>query len=146
MAFLEPSSRREYVRQRAQYCCEYCRIPEEEYLAATAFQEEHIIPKAKFQEDDPRRDDVTNLAWACPRCNRNKSDKVYGADPMTNELIPLFNPRTDIWNVHFLAHRSGHIVGLTPKGRATAEVLRFNDEARVRGRLLLYLRGLWPSL
>ncbi len=146
MASFKFFSKRDYVQQRAKSRCEYCRIPEEEFLAATVFQQEHIIPKVRFENGDPRRDDVGNLAWACPRCNQPKSDKINGADPMTNKLVPLFNPREDDWSDHFLALGSGHIIGLTPRGRATAQVLRFNDEVRVRGRLLLHLRGLWSGL
>jgi hypothetical protein len=33
-------------------------------------------------------------------------------DPQTKQQAPLFNPRTDDWNVHF-AVRDGIIVGLT---------------------------------
>lgn len=65
---------------------------------------------------------------------------------MTNEMTPLFNPRFDIWQEHFKAQKSGHIVGLTCKGRATVEALRFNDEDRVRNRLSLFLRNLWPAI
>lgn len=103
------------------------------------------MPKVLFADGDPEVNSVSNLAWACPRCNEYKSDKTEGADPLTDDIVSLFNPRLDNWPEHFLAHNSGHIVGLTPKGRATVEVLRFNDEARVINRIPLFLRGRWPG-
>lgn len=144
MATLDSLSRREFLRQRANKRCEYCQIPEEEFLAATAFHEEHIEPRVLFSANDPEVDSLDNLAWACPKCNQSKHDKTQAVDPKTNDSISMFNPREDTWSEHFKAHKSGHIVGLTPKGRATVEALRFNDEGRVRNRFALFLRGLWP--
>ena len=141
----QSSGHRELVRQRAKCRCEYCGIPEEEFLPATIFQEEHIIPKSLFADCDINKDDLSNLAWSCPRCNQHKSMKCCAHDPDTNNLTSLFNPRTDNWYEHFLAHRSGLIVGLSSIGRATVQALRLNDEGRVRGRLPLYNRGRWPG-
>lgn len=141
-----PKWLREYVRNRASSCCEYCKIPEEEFQAATGFQAEHIIPQVQFENGDPRCDSPDNLAWTCPRCNQHKYDKTSGTDPTTGEFVSLFNPRTQSWSEHFLAQTSGHISGLTPEGLATVQVLKFNERARVKGRLSLYLRGLWPGL
>lgn len=143
MATLDSLSRREFLRQRANKRCEYCQIPEEEFLAATAFNEEHIKPRVRFSANDPEVDSLDNLAWACPRCNQSKYDKTEAVDPKTNDLISMFNPREDTWSEHFKAHKSGHVVGLTPKGRATVEALRLNDEGKVRNRFVLFLRGLW---
>lgn len=140
-----PQGLQEYVRKRANSCCEYCKIPEEEFLAGTVFQEDHVIPQVQFENGDPRCDSPNNLALTCPRCNQHKYTKTNGTDPATNELVSLFNPRTQSWSEHFLAQPSGHIVGLTPEGRATVQVLKFNDGARVRQRLSLYGRGLWPG-
>ena len=145
METLDSSSRREFVRQRANQRCEYCQIPEEEFHAATAFHEEHIKPRVLFSADDPEVDSLSNLAWACPRCNLSKHDKSEAVDPKNNESTPMFNPREDTWSEHFKAHKSGNIVGLTIKGRATVEALRFNNEERVRNRFTLFLRGLWPA-
>jgi hypothetical protein len=140
-----PGWLREDVRNRANSCCEYCRIPEEEFLAATVFQAEHIIAQVQFKKGDPRCDSPDNLALACPRCNQHKYKKTSGTDPATGEIVSLFNPRTQSWSTHFLAQPSGHISGLTSEGRATVKVLKFNDCTRVKGRLSLYLRGLWPG-
>jgi hypothetical protein len=42
----------------------------------------------------------------------------------------LFNPRGDAWSDHF-AVQGGRILGLTPKGRATARLLNMNAPRRV---------------
>lgn len=145
MVLPELSRLRDLVRQRANSRCEYCRISEEDFLAATVFEMEHIMPEAEFSNGDPRLNDLANLAWACPSCNRHKSKKTQAQDPATNNSMPLFNPRTDHWTEHFLSRSSGHIVGRTPIGRATVQALRFNDQARVKGRLLLYQMRGWPG-
>ena len=49
---------------------------------------------------------------------------------LPQEATPFFNPRTDNWNDHF-ATRGAKIVGLTPTGRATAQLLNMNDSRRV---------------
>lgn len=50
-------------------------------------------------------------------------------DPETDETVPLFNPRRDDWSQHFLAE-GGEIVGLTPTGRATVQLMNFNAPRR----------------
>jgi hypothetical protein len=51
-------------------------------------------------------------------------------DPDTNTMVALFSPRADVWSEHFLV-RDGHILGLTPTGRATARLLNMNAARRV---------------
>ncbi len=136
---------RDMVRQRANFRCEYCRISDHDSAAATVFETEHIIPKADFSNDDPKIDDPDNLAWACPSCNRHKSKKSQAPDPSTDNSTPLFNPRIDQWSKHFLARSSGHIIGLTPTGKATVQTLQFNKQARVECRLMYYQMGHWPG-
>ena len=146
MSTFDDLSRREFVRKRAAHRCEYCQIPEEEFRAATVFHEEHIKPRAQFVNDDPQLNSVSNLAWSCPICNQSKQANTEWADPQTGEMTQLFNPREDNWNEHFKAHKSGHVVGLTATGRATVAALRFNDEGRVRNRVSLVQRRLWPAI
>jgi hypothetical protein len=52
-------------------------------------------------------------------------------DSTTGELTRLFNPRTDTWNQHFLI-QAGRVIGLTPVGRTTANVLNMNRPDHVR--------------
>jgi hypothetical protein len=60
--------------------------------------------------------------------NGFKSDHTQGRDPVTGEEARLFNPRTQRWTEHFAWSEDGtQIVGLTPRGRATAVVLQLNN-------------------
>jgi hypothetical protein len=140
--------KRDLVRNRANGACEYCRIAEEAVLpAVTAFQVEHIIPQARFPPGSAAVDDLSNLAWSCPRCNSFKRSAVQGRDLKSGEYSRLFHPRQDRWLDHFVALPSGHILGLTAVGRVTVMVLRFNDDAdAVTGRVNYHLHGWWPVL
>jgi hypothetical protein len=70
--------------------------------------------------------DEDNLWLACRMCNNFKS--TYGNDPLTNQHIPLFNPRKQRWVEHFIWSEDGtQIIGLTPCGRATVIVLQLNN-------------------
>jgi hypothetical protein len=56
-------------------------------------------------------------------------------DPVTNSTVPIFNPRTQIWNEHFEMSKNGtQIIGKTPIGRGTVEALKLNDERVGMGR------------
>jgi len=120
-----PASLREAVRRRAKYLCEYCHAAE--VWQYVEFTMEHLTPVAEGGESA-----LDNLALACFACNRRKWDRRIGLDPETNEEQRLFNPRTDNWNDHFTWSADGlEIVGLTPIGRATVNMLEFNrDRAR----------------
>ena len=51
--------------------------------------------------------------------------------------VPLFNPRTDVWQEHFaLSADHAYIIGITPIGRATVAALRFNNPEHVSTRQL----------
>jgi len=72
-----------------------------------------------------------NLAWACPRCNERKGTNLSGVDPDTNRVVRLFNPRRHVWAGHFM-WEGLRIRGLTPGGRATAWLLEFNSDERLK--------------
>jgi hypothetical protein len=55
----------------------------------------------------------------------------------------LFDPRGDVWDRHFKLD-AAQIVGLTPVGRATVALLRFNDPDRVEFRASLMRSGRYP--
>lgn len=115
-----------FVRQRGQDRCEYCRI-EQRFYPDFTFHVEHIVAKQHHGSDDAR-----NLALACHLCNRKKGPNLSGIDPESNELTPLFHPRTDNWEDHFRFEQDGTISGLTAIGRTTVDVLSMNEHARVR--------------
>lgn len=85
---------------------------------------EHIVPLAIGGTDEE-----SNLWLACPLCNGHKSDKIEAADPVTREIVPLFNPRTQAWFDHFEWAMDGiNILGKTPIGRATVAALHLSDD------------------
>ena len=61
--------RREVLRTRAGYACEYCRIPET--LMGGRLTEDHIIPPNAGGSDD-----VDNLCWCCWWCNVYKGHRL----------------------------------------------------------------------
>ena len=62
------------------------------------------------------------------------------AIPRRGALVALFNPRTDHWSAHFQLS-GAEVIPLTPVGRGTAVLLRFNDEQRVLLREELLRQG-----
>lgn len=121
---------RNLVRERAGNCCEYCRLPQQSY--DLTFHVEHVVASQHQQNDEP-----SNLALACDRGNLHKGTNLVTIDHETSEQVQLFNPRTDSWDEHF-SLVGAKIVGTTPTGKATARLLHFNSDRRirVRGRLM----------
>jgi 5-methylcytosine-specific restriction endonuclease McrA len=109
------------IRKRASYLCEYCHSPER--LSANRFTFDHIIPKSLGGPDE-----IDNLALACRRCNERRYNFVAGVDPETQEIVPIFNPRQQKWEEHFVWLDNGVVIqGITPIGRATCIRLDLND-------------------
>ncbi|MBO0699512.1 MAG: HNH endonuclease [Zavarzinella sp.] len=125
------------VRRRAGHRCEYCRLHETDQ-PLLSFHVEHIIAKKHHGSDDP-----ANLAWACLECNLGKSSNLSGRDPATGRVVRLFNPRRQRWGRHF-EWDGARLVGRTPSGRATVDVLNINASHRVDLRRLLILGGVFP--
>ncbi len=126
MTYIPTALRREVI-ERAGNRCEYCLIH-----AGVAFfphEVDHVIA-----EKHGGATDIENLALACWRCNRHKGSDLTSFDPETQEMSPLFNPRTQVWTEHF-AHERERLVGLTPEGRTTVNLLRLNSEERLSERL-----------
>ncbi len=75
-------------------------------------------------------------------CNSYKGTDIAGYPPGSDAIVPLFNPRIDAWDDHFLWEAS-LLRGKTPVAAATIELLRINQTARVDHRQLLMTTGLW---
>jgi hypothetical protein len=118
---------RDQVRMRARNQCEYCHLPQSA-AAFFSFHIEHVRAKQHGGPDDP-----SNLALACPDCNAHKGPNLSTIDPMTNALVPVFDPRRHAWEEHFEMDGSA-IVGLTAIGRGTVELLKMNDMGRLEMR------------
>lgn len=127
---------RQLVRQRAGDRCEFCYLPQA--FVPVTFHVEHIIPKQHGGSDD-----ADSLCYACNRCNWHKGPNLTGIDSDTGQIVPLFNPRRQSWQDHFAWH-GAIIIGLTPTGRATVQVLQMNAPRRLRLRSRLRARGLLP--
>ena len=125
---------RDLVRSRARGRCEYCRALQED-LSLALFHVEHIVPRQHGGIDDPE-----NLALACNHCNLHKGPNLTGIDPESGRIIPLFNPRREAWEDHFLLDGL-EIGGRTPTGSVTARVLGMNTPTRIQLRAALRARG-----
>ena len=128
----------EAVRTRANAACEYCRLPDR-YLRI-AFEIEHIVP-----EQHGGSSALGNLAYACVRRNCHKGPNLAGIDRQTSRtrLVRLFNPRRHSWTYHF-SWDGPRVVGRTPIGRVTVELLAMNDPIRVALREELIEEGVFP--
>ena len=126
------------VREAARHRCGYCLSPQR--LVMARLEVEHTIPLAKGGTDDE-----TNLWLACPICNGHKSDKTMALDPDTRTTVPLFNPRIDLWSDHF-EWNGATLLGKTPCGQVTIEVLAINLPYRITLRAALIAEGIFPPI
>lgn len=124
------------VSERADYRCEYCLLPEE--FSTFSHEPDHIIP---LKHNGSTTAD--NLALACYWCNRLKGSDLASLDPQTDQITPLFNPRQQNWSDHFRLDGAA-IMSLTPEGRATAALLKFNRADRLTARQVLFEAGYYP--
>jgi hypothetical protein len=133
-----PESLRRLVAERADRCCEYCQLHEDD----TFFTHEvdHIYAE---KHDGPTVEG--NLCVACADCNRNKGSDICSLDPETGEVVALYHPRRDRWTEHFQLADTGVIEPLSAQGRVTARLLRFNRLDLVADRARLIALGRYPD-
>ena len=122
------------MRQRAGDRCEYCRLPQA--YTTLPHEVDHIRSLKHRGPTTPG-----NLCWACARCNSYKGTDVSAYDPVSGELVPLFNPRVEVWPDHF-EWNGTTLVGKTGTGRATIELLQINLSERLGHRRLLAQAGI----
>jgi hypothetical protein len=130
-----PQSLRRLVIERAGNRCEYCLLPQ--WAALHKHEPDHLIP---HQHDG--RTEESNLALACLRCNRYKGPNVGAFDPVTGQLVPLFNPRLHKWSDHFVLE-GATIRALTAEARVTIKLFHLNDEDHITERRRLVDSGLY---
>lgn len=125
---------RRSIRESDLNRCAYCLAPEQ--LSVASFEIDHIVPLSAGGSTQP-----DNLCLACPNCNRHKSDRLSALDAQSGDDVELFHPRAQNWHEHFAWDVDGAtLVGLTPTGRATIDLLDLNRER------ILLLRRLWAKL
>ncbi|HEV3006832.1 MAG TPA: HNH endonuclease signature motif containing protein [Pirellulales bacterium] len=125
-----------FVRRRAAHRCEYCQLPQ--VVCQLPHEIDHIIAQKHRGATSSE-----NLALACVACNNYKSCNIAGIDPMSGQVLRLFNPRRDRWKRHF--RWDGPILaGRTAIGRTTIIVLEINLPERVLRRQALIQEGVFP--
>lgn len=133
-----PKKLRANVEERAKGYCEYCLAFSQ--FSPSNFEMEHIIPEKKGGKTE-----ADNLALACRRCNGLKFTKTQHIDPISKAMVDLYHPRKDNWHDHFHWNEAEILViGKTPKGRATIDLLQINRANNQNLRALLLLVGLHP--
>jgi hypothetical protein len=121
-----PTALRNLVYKRAKGLCEYCKISEE--VSFAKHQIDHVIAE--------KHGGLTveqNLALSCTICNKHKGSDISSIDYETDAIVPLFNPRKDVWSEHFRIENATFI-GLTANARATIRLLQINSLSRVEER------------
>ena len=124
---------RQRIVDRAGDRCEYCHLPQ--FAVDLTLHIEHIIAKQHGGGDEDE-----NLALACDRCNHQKGPNLSSIDRATQTVVLLFHPRRDKWDEHF-QFQAADIVGTTPTGRATVELLQMNSSHRRSLRAVLRATG-----
>lgn len=127
------------VMIRARYKCEYCGSHAAFY--PNAFSVEPILPLSQGGETVS-----DNLAFACFGCSNAKYNFTTGIDPVTQQEVPLHNPRHYPWTQDLSwSQESKEVIGLTPTSRATMERLRFYRHKESAPRWSLLMPGIIPS-
>jgi hypothetical protein len=123
------------VWQRAAQRCEYCHVPAN--IALLPFQIDHIIA-----EKHGGLTTAENLALSCERCNSHKGPNIAGY--LEGSHVSLFNPRKDRWADHFVWD-GPVLIGKTPVGKVTIEVLAINLPYRIALRAALIEEGIFSQ-
>jgi hypothetical protein len=123
-----PKALRDSVSIQARFRCGYCLTTEA--VVGAPMELDHLIPQSLGGLTEEK-----NLWLACSLCNDHKSGRIAAQDPVSGEIVRLFNPRIQIWSEHFRwTAESDRIIGLTPSGRATVVALNLNRIALVKAR------------
>jgi hypothetical protein len=123
-----PRPLRERVAAQARHRCGYCLS--QEAVVGTPMEIYHLIPEALGGLAAEE-----NLWLACSLCNDYKSDRIAALDPVSGEVVRLFDPRHQAWDEHFRWSPEGdRVLGLTATGRATVSALHLNRPTLVLAR------------
>ena len=133
-----PAELRRLVVARAEGCCEYCWIHEEDTFFGC--EVDHVL-----SEKHGGATGAENLAYACVVCNRRKGSDVGSFVPGSSRFSRFYNPRSDRWAEHFGFSADGlWIEPLTDVGAVTARIPGFNDLERQLEREALRQIGRYP--
>jgi 5-methylcytosine-specific restriction endonuclease McrA len=112
-----PTALRQLTSDRAEGKCEYYLIHQD----FSIYRQEVDLIAVKHGGQTI----AENLALSCLPCNRHKGSDLAAFVPVSGEIVPLFNPRAQVWSEHFRLENA-QIVGITPTDRATTFLWRFN--------------------
>lgn len=114
---------REAVRRAYNFRCGYCGVHENE--VGSELEIDHFCPSAAGGSDE-----LSNLVYCCPACNRNKSDYWPG-----DETRRLLHPHQDDWALHLQQAEDGRLAALTERGALHLQRLRLNRPQLIAARL-----------
>jgi hypothetical protein len=140
MAIKIPDKTFLFLAERANNLCEYCKCRSD--YSHDTFESEHIYPFLLGGTNE-----LINLAHSCKGCNSRKATRIAAIDPLTKQITPLFHPRLDLWNEHFMWDEGYlNVIGITPVGRTTVDALKLNRIGVVNLRKLMILGGIHPPI
>lgn len=131
---------RQLVADRAKDTCEYCLIPQLFGHAGT-YHIDHII-----SEKHRGLSTLENLAYAFPSCNLRKGSDLATYLLELELIVPLYNPRKDVWPEHFSLEVNGLLISKTKSATGTIRFLDLNNRQVVTLRKSLIRGGLTLSL
>jgi hypothetical protein len=85
------------------YRCGYCHT--QEAVVGSPMEIDHIVPEVLGGATVEG-----NLWLACSLCNSSKGARVAALDPVTGEMVALFNPRRQSWPDHFVWEGDGTLI------------------------------------
>lgn len=133
-----PVALRQQIRIEGRFRCGYCLTPE--LYTGQQLVPDHLRPESLGGETV-----LDNLWLACRQCNERKNQRTHAVDPLSNAEASIFNPRTQIWSLHFVWSDDGtQIQGLTATGRATVAALNMNSESIIVARSFWVQAGWHP--
>jgi hypothetical protein len=126
------------IGSQAKYRCGYCLT--QEVVVGMPMEIDHLVPESSGGATEEH-----NLWLACSPCNDSKGCRMVATDPVTGEVVRLFNPRYQDWSAHFTWSKNGEFIeGSTATGRATVLALKLNRPTLVKARQAWFSVGWHP--
>ncbi len=116
---------REAIRVAYDYRCGYCSVSETN--VGNKLDIDHYQPIKHGGNDD-----LDNLVYVCPACNRFKGD--YWPQDDDPDSFSLLHPDEDDVSSHITLATNGRLVGLTPRGWFHIQRLHLNRSQLVTWR------------
>jgi hypothetical protein len=115
---VDERERRDAIRQAYAYRCGYCGVHEEE--VGSLLEIDHFQARSTGGQDD-----LDNLVYCRPTCNRLKGDFWSQINPFTASQR-LLHPQRDALTEHLRDDEDGRLVALTETGAFHVARLRLN--------------------